>query len=312
MRFPSDMSVVSNSTTEIGQYGTQEHLDRCKGQMVLLICVNYGSDAETAQYLESLRRLEGQPNLRVLIVDNLVSVRMGDLPRDNSFTFLRSDENLGYFGGARRGISKYLEEHPLPDWVIISNVDLLITDLQFLQKLAALNPAAHVGAVAPRIASALTGRNQNPFMRSRPSAVRMHLYKWLYRSRLALNAHELASAAFHRLRSVVGRSRGTEGNSQRELGGKIYAPHGSFVILSKEYFRAGGSLDFPCFLFGEEIYLAENLRRLGLDVVYEPSLEVVHQEHKSTKLLKSRKLARFVASSAAYCADTYFPLKQAQ
>ena len=82
-----------------------------------------------------------------------------------------------------------------------------------------------------------------------------------------------------------------------------------FLIFSSEYFRAGGSLDFPGFLFGEEVYLAETLRKLGLDAVYEPSLEVVHQEHKSTRLVKSRKMAREVASSAAYCADTYFPLK---
>jgi GT2 family glycosyltransferase len=277
-------------------------------QEALLICVKYGSDTETAQYLKSLRRLEGQPNLHVLVVDNAVSVDMPDLPTDNNLTFLRSDENLGYFGGARRGILKYLEEHPLPDWIVVSNVDLLIRDTQFLKKLTALKCAANVGAVAPRIASALTGRNQNPFMRSRPSAARMHFYKWLYRSWLALNAYELASTVFHRMRSALRRAR-TAADPGRNLGGKIYAPHGSFLILSKEYFRAGGSLDFPCFLFGEEIYLAENLRKLNLDVLYEPSLEVLHQEHTSTKLLKSRKVARFVAASAAYCADTYFPLK---
>jgi GT2 family glycosyltransferase len=303
--------LIRKCTTEIAEYSTPEQRDRT-GQKVLLVCVKYDSDPETALYMESLRRLEGQPNLQVLIVDNAVGALMAAMPMDTSFTLLRSNENLGYFGGARWGISKYLEEHPLPDWVIVSNVDLLITDAQFLQKLAALNSAPHVGAVAPRIASALTGRNQNPFMRSRPSALRMQVYKWLYRSWLALNAHELASAVFHRIRSALRRFMGSGTDIARDVGEKIYAPHGSFLILSKEYFRAGGSLDFPCFLFGEEIYLAENLRRLNLDVIYEPSLEVVHQEHASTKLMKSRKLARFVASSAAYCADTYFPLKQAR
>jgi GT2 family glycosyltransferase len=300
--------LIRKCTTEVVEYSTPEQPDR-KGQKVLLVCVKYDSDPETALYMESLRRLEGQPNLQVLIVDNAVSAHMAAMPMDASFTFLRSNENLGYFGGARRGISKYLEDHPLPDWIIVSNVDLLITDPQFLQKLASLKAAPRVGAIAPRISSVLTGRNQNPFMRSRPSAIRMHVYKWLYRSWLALNAHELASAVFHRIRSAVGRSTRTKTKSSRDVVGKVYAPHGSFLILSKEYFRAGGSLDFPCFLFGEEIYLAESLRRLGLDVIYEPSLEVMHQEHQSTKLLKSRKLARFVASSAAYCADTYFPLR---
>src|SRR6185312_6242840 len=82
-------------------------------QAVLLICVKYGADAETARYLDSLRRLEGQPNLHVLIVDNSLSGTATDLPRDSNVSLLRSDENLGYFGGARRAISSYLEEHTL-------------------------------------------------------------------------------------------------------------------------------------------------------------------------------------------------------
>jgi GT2 family glycosyltransferase len=137
----------------------------------------------------------------------------------------------------------------------------------------------------------------------------MHAYKWLFRSWLVLNTYELASAAFYRIRTIARKLTGASAVLGRVPGGTIYAPHGSFLIFSSEYFRAGGSLDFPCFLFGEEVYLAEVLRKLGLDVVYEPSLEVVHQEHKSTKLVKSRELAQAVATAAAYCADTYFPLK---
>jgi GT2 family glycosyltransferase len=275
----------------------------------LFICVKYGADEDTERYLQSLSRLEGQRSFHVLIVDNSAGGENENSRICNRFTVLRPHENSGYLGGARFGISNYLKVHPTPDWVIISNVDLLITDARFIQKLTALKCAPHVGAVAPRIVSALTGRDQNPFMRYRPSALRMHFYKWSYRSRLALNIHELTSAAFHRLRSAFGRLATPSAGVAHDVSKRIYAPHGSFLILSKEYFLAGGSLDFPCFLFGEEIYLAETLRKLKLDVIYEPSLEVVHQEHKSTKLLKSRKLARFVASSAAYCADTYFPFK---
>jgi GT2 family glycosyltransferase len=259
---------------------------------VVFIPVNYNSDRETCVQLERFAELEDQCRLFVCVVDN-TQRNAGDsleIPKSQNVCVVRSPRNLGYFGGAAYGLSQYLHDHAMPDWVVVSNVDLLITDPQFLRKLAVLKCAPHMGAVAPR----------------------MHLYKWLYRSWLGLNAHELASAVFHRLRSAVAQITPTKLSPSRDVSRKIYAPHGSFVVLSKEYFRAGGSLDFPCFLFGEEIYLAESLRQLGLDVIYEPSLEVVHQEHKSTKLLKSRKLARFVASSAAYCADTYFPLKQAR
>jgi GT2 family glycosyltransferase len=276
---------------------------------VLLICVKFGSDAETAQYLESLRKLQGQHNLQVLVVDNTVGAEMPEPPTERNFTFIRAEKNLGYFGGARSGLSLYLRDHPLPDWVIVSNVDLLVADSNFLDKLAAFRARPHLGVVAPSIRSALTGRDQNPFMRTRPSAARMHAYKWMFRSWLVLNAYELASASFHKIRNATRTRPDASAGFRENLGGTIYAPHGSFLIFSRDYFRAGGNLDSPYFLFGEEIYLAEVLRKLRLDVVYEPSLEVIHQEHKSTKLVKSRKLAREVASSAAYWADTYFPLR---
>ena len=154
-------------------------------QTVLLICVKYGSDPETVQYLESLRKLQGQRDLQVLVVDNNADAGCPELPAESNFTLARAGENLGYFGGARHGLSLYLREHPLPDWVIVSNVDLLIADAQFLDKLALLRARPRLGMVAPSIRSALTGRDQNPFMRKRPSALRMHAYKWIYRSWLA-------------------------------------------------------------------------------------------------------------------------------
>lgn len=276
---------------------------------VVLICVKYGSDAEAAQYLDSLRKLNGQQNLNVLVVDNAADTGLPGPLMGRNLTFVRSEANLGYFGGARSGLSLYLRENPLPDWVIVSNVDLVVADAQFLDKLAALRARPRLGVVAPSIRSVLTGRDQNPFMRTRPSTARMHAYKWMFRSWLVLNAYELATSAFHKLRSAAHGLTGARAGVGLDSGGTIYAPHGSFLIFSSEYFRAGGNLDFPCFLFGEEVYLAETLRRLDLDIIYEPSLEVIHQEHKSTRLLKSPQLARAVAASAAYCADTYFPLK---
>lgn len=297
-----------NSTATAGIRDAEPETTRQSAQTVLLICVKYGSGAETTRYVESLRKLHGQQNLNVLVVDNTVDAASPAPPAESNLTFVRSEKNLGYFGAARSGLSIYLREHPLPDWVIVSNVDLVIADSQFLDKLAALRARPRLGMVAPSIRSALTGRDQNPFMRTRPSAARMQAYKWMYRNWLVLNAYELGSILFHKVRSAIRRPRAST-SLREDLGGPIYAPHGAFLIFSRKYFRAGGNLDFPCFLFGEEVYLAETVRKLGLDVVYEPSLAVIHQEHKSTRLVKSRQLARAVASSAAYCADTYFPLK---
>src|SRR5215831_609288 len=95
---------------------------------VLLICVKYGSDQETALYLESLRSLNRQQTLRVLVVDNASEGGPARLPEWPNCSRISAPDNLGYFGGARYGLSLHLRNNPLPDWIIISNVDLLIVD----------------------------------------------------------------------------------------------------------------------------------------------------------------------------------------
>lgn len=283
----------------------------------LMLIVHYGEVGITLRLLDSLTKLNRRDQLEVLVVNNdprdiVESYLMQSLRSMPHIVCIRPQTNQGYFGGAQAGIDYYLRfRGDLPPWIVVMNNDIIVRDNSFLEKLFNL-PPRNVGIVAPRILSTRTMSDQNPFLRVRPSAARMHAYKWMYQSWFVLNAHELCSAMFHRVRRGIRELTGTPSGSSHRWGGKIYAPHGSFLIFSSQYFRAGVNLEFPCFLFGEEVYIAESLRTSGLDAVYEPSLEVVHQEHASTKLLKSRKLAQFVASSAAYCADTYFPLKRAQ
>ena len=51
----------------------------------------------------------------------------------------------------------------------------------------------------------------------------------------------------------------------------VYAGHGSFIILTKYYLSKVGIVNYPVFLFCEEIYLAEMCRINNLLVRYEPS-----------------------------------------
>jgi len=289
------------TATPVASAGCSE--ESLSAQSVLLLCVKYRADEKTERYLDSIQSLKCASRLRVMVVDNTVGSNWAKAARSDCRA-VQAPGNLAYFGGARYGLSLYREQNPLPDWVIISNVDLSIDDPSFLERLAPLASIPNLGAVAPKIQSSLTGIDQNPFMRVRPSALRMHFYKWLSQSWLTLNIYELLGFLFHKIRGTLARVRPNSPSLKSR--GTIYAPHGSFLILARNYFDRGGNLDFPRFLFGEEIYIAEHMRRFGLKVLYEPSLQITHQEHQSTKLFKSRRVAQHMAHSAAYCADTLF------
>ena len=65
-------------------------------------------------------------------------------------------------------------------------------------------------------------------------------------------------------------------------------------------------MEYPSFLFGEEVFVAETARQIGLRVIYHPGLRLSHDDHSSTGLVRSRRLAGLVRASASYIADRYF------
>ncbi|MGC8979631.1 glycosyltransferase family 2 protein, partial [Caldisericum sp.] len=87
---------------------------------------------------------------------------------------------------------------------------------------------------------------------------------------------------------------------------EIYAPFGACIIFHRNYFEAGGTLNTECFLFGEEIFVAETARKLNLRILYDPELKVIHHEHSSISILKSKQKAFYAYQSIKYYIDKFF------
>jgi GT2 family glycosyltransferase len=255
----------------------------------LLISVNYKGEQSTLELLASLSRLNGFSSLDVVVVDNgsgeenLLRLRatIADWPNVH---LLVSDSNRGYFGAAKFACDHYLAQgHELPNWTIVCNHDVVIDDQNFLERLFQEDWRS-AGVLAPRVRLAQTGSDQNPFMLRRPG--------WFRRASLRFVYSNYPFALFwdwlsYRKRALNQRIRSRP--SQRVLKrGNIYAAHGSCFILSKQFFKAGGFFDEDLFLYGEEISVAEICRSLGLSVVFEPALSLLHNEHTSVGHAVSR------------------------
>ena len=260
----------------------------------LLVSVHYGNPRPTVDLLRSLSRIRRRGEVRVIVISN----KSGD-GRDAGlhkaiygladFELHELTVNAGYFGAAKAGLDRFLDRQGvLPDWIIVCNHDVLIEDEDFFLRLFAQDPSS-AGVIAPRIQSLPNRVDQNPFMRRRPGRLRWAflrlcfssykaaaIWDWLSRMNLALKSYRKTHS-----RKPVGNH-----NAKQE---RIYAPHGSFLIFSRRYLQAGGVLDQNLFLYGEEITVAETCRSLGLPVMYEPSLCVLHNEHTSI----GRRISRF-------------------
>lgn len=296
---------------------------------IVVIGVSYETDEMALRFVQDVTEAAQGTCTRILLVDNSErcdSERLFELIHADNPEVLcvRPPQNLGYLGGANFGFTAFLGTRQKYDWLIVSNVDVEFDALGFFAQLGSMKPNEDVGVIAPSIRSRLSHHDQNPFMRKRPSRARMRFYRLLYQSYYLLNVYRVLAATYHLARSTIRSHSGwrptePEGSSgrvsmqgasvQRHVRVPIYAAHGACMIFSCEFLGRGGSLEVPFFLYGEEIYVAETARALGLKVVYDPRLRVRHSEHQSTgrgSLILSRQAAKHLRDTINYLVHSFF------
>ncbi len=277
-------------------------------QKFLIICINYFNDQETVDFVNKLLLQEGDINLEIIVVDNSISINKNEsirkqIDRSNSVATYIPEKNLGYFGGAFWAYNRYLKEKSIPDWVIVCNTDIDIEDKNFFDKMALYNMMKNLGVIAPSIISTKTGLYQNPFLLKRPSILQMYSYnKFL--------EHYYTAVIYILIGIIKKKFKGFLNKLKSKLKSKkkiysdvidIYAPHGSFIIFNRRYFENGGTLQHGVFLFGEEIFVAETVCKIGLKVMYIPTLCIIHNEHSTTGVFKSYKMVKYAKEAAQYC-----------
>jgi GT2 family glycosyltransferase len=275
----------------------------------LLVTVHYKNETSTIELLTSLSKLDRFSEVDVAVVANdsgeeqLLELKEAG-EKFRNVELLEPKVNLGYFGAAKFALDRYLSQaRVLPDWVIVCNHDVLIEDEEFLDKLFHWDPAT-VGVIAPRITVPSQAIEQNPFMTERPGRWKqftMRLYSAHYRLAVAWDWLSRQKRFFNSTNL-----RQNQLLAKANVGKKpIYAAHGSFLIFSRRFFDAGGYLDDGLFLFGEEIAVGEICRTLGLPIVFDPNLHVLHDEHRSVGGGMSRAIYHYHRQSVQYLFSKY-------
>jgi glycosyltransferase involved in cell wall biosynthesis len=277
---------------------------------VLILTVEHHSGSLTARMVESLSKLKLFDKTSIVIVKNgpgaaVASSSKFPYESAKNVWIQESAANRGYFGGVRRGLEWFqLFRSDLPEWIIVCNNDIRIEQSDFFERLGHLDPGS-IGVIAPKIISSRTGLNQNPFMVRRPGRWRVgELRFWLKSYYLAFIREKMSQwkkTGLGLKQKLLPRTSGGDGPQPTA----IYAPHGSFLIFSKQFFTRGGFLDDATFLYHEEISVAEISKKLGLPVVYWPKLCVLHDEHSTTGMRFNRSIYENQKQSFHHLATNY-------
>ena len=265
---------------------------------VLICCVNYHSKSSLENYLKSIERALAMTNdisLSVFIVDNSQPAELsGIFDYDFEISFTSNDQNYGYIKGIHQGLLKKGMNPEKYDFVIISNVDLEL-DASFFDELLKMQIDSSIGWVAPSIFSKYEGRDKNPQRLLRPSRRKLLQLKILFTFPLL---HLVYFYFIYPNRKKALR--------KPYSGDIIYSGHGSLMIFTNQFISKIKYFEYPCFLFGEEIYFAELLRRYSLKTIYIPELLVSDNEHTSTGLLSLRRHCRYNRESLNYLIREFF------
>lgn len=262
---------------------------------ILIICVNYNSYNELSKYLDSIELACMNANgiaVQVVVADNsTVSQKISTEKYKHIKVEQCEQENLGYLPGAANVINNIQNANGY-DYVAISNVDILMAS-NFFIKLQEYKLDEDIAWLATRIWSKAEERDRNPKIISRPSKKRLQLVNLMYK--------------FPILDCLYTRSlykRKTLYTPSPEM--DIYAGHGSFMMLTKAFFEKYPKINYPIFLFGEELFFGELIRQEGMRVRYVPTLEVIDTEHASTGKMKKAFYYKCNKESIDFILNNYY------
>ena len=248
---------------------------------ILIACVNYNTYDKLNVYIDSIGAAKKQYfkdlKITMLIADNSDCPDEGLIDKKDNIEiiFINNHGNKGYLGGVKEAIEVSGISFDCFDYFIISNVDVTISKL-FFPKLLETNIDTSIGCIAPAIISEKENRDRNPKICVRPTKKKMKLIALMYKYPIF---HYLYTKTIYLRKKRIHRC---------FYSSIIYAGHGSFMIFTRNFLN-DIILDFPCFLFGEEIFFAEILKKNKLKTIYEPRIIVYDFDHVSTSKMKKKK-----------------------
>lgn len=243
------------------------------------IGVNYKTPEKALSWVDSIFETNGSS--LIVVVDN----SKNDNPHlekavggGRKALYIDSGGNLGYFNAAAFALEKIKQQNTF-DWVAVSNVDLC---LQTSNVDDILDNYENAGVVAPSIISFDTGNDKNPYRINRASKKALIIKRVAFSNRFFFKVYSILSDI--RNRSIMHKKKKLEAIKYSDSF-PIYLPYGAVLFFSNHFFKKGCELNFPLFLFGEELFVAEQARRAGLEIVYVPAIRFLNYEHASTSKL---------------------------
>lgn len=235
-----------------------------------IVIVNYNVRELLRRCLASIYATEGEVSFAVCVVDNASSddsVAMVQAEFPEAFV-IANEENYGYPAANNQGMRAFdIEGERAPRYVLLLNPDTEIPPDALATLIAYLDAEPEVGVVGPRLVMP-NGRLDAACRRGFPTPVASvaymvgldRVFPWSrsvgHYHMTYLDEHEIAPVD-----SVVG----------------------AFMLVRTAAIRQVGVLDEAFWMYGEDLDWAKRIKDAGWQVVYNPSVTVLHVKRASSR-----------------------------
>ena len=214
-------------------------------------------------------------------------------------------DNPGYLDGGLEALARYRESvGNLPDWVFLTNTDLVLLSPSTIDHLCSTYDASEPVIVAPRITEGDTKVEKNPHVPHRRSSGRLRANYFVTATPILAMGYLLLSVVRRRLAYLLSASvgAGTRGYVLAENGEQMYSPYGALIIFSRGFWERHG-LPSGVPLLAEEFAIAETAARHGVPIVFDPAVHVHHVPHTTTGPEITWRRARLLSRAFRYIYD---------
>jgi len=272
---------------------------------VFMFIVNYEADTHLINLMRSVRLAidyAGGIELNLHIYDNSQKTKTQEKAFRkeisviiDQYSYHSDGNNIGYFGCLPVAQSLIPKN---ADVCIFCNPDLVV-DVSFFKSLKNSTKKS-TGMLAPSIIDKSRHIDLNPKYINRLGLQKMKRLKFIYSSIITFTLFNCLAIMVEIFRAILSaKSHGQEQSMN------IYAPHGAmFIFFDILFFKTLPK--YPCFLFGEEIFIGEEANCNSVDIFYDPEVRVVDNRHASIKKLDRSIVRKFYYESIDFLIERYY------
>lgn len=260
---------------------------------LIYVVLVYGNTDDVIDLIESAKNIEC--TTKFIIVNSYYDDESMEKCREIALKYecdFLEVENRGYGAGNNCGI-QYALDHYSFNFLIVSNPDTIVKKLDYKYL------SSFKGSVIGPMIITSSGKNQNPFYVDKKIFPKAE-YKFL------ATRNKLGYYFIIAINKIKKHAFFTKLKLKKEHEKCVYALHGSFIIFSYEsLIKLGIVFDENIFLFCEEMVLAEEMKRKGIDAIYTNKIKIQHKEDGSMKFL-SGSMYDIEVQSNGYVLKKYF------